>query len=820
MQWFPYKHFVRAALIAGLAIVLIALPGCPSAQPAQQQTNLALDVTINGADLDVIGMFMELRDGMIGATRAQLESLGLRASAASSNADPLMLNEIPSLKYLYDERSQRILITVDDAYLLPDVFNLGSGSGAVHPQAALGAVLNYDLFSNFEAPLVSTPFPFNGTSLSLDARIFSPFGIFEQSGIGSYLQNKPAQLIRLDTFYRYCDLPQMIAWTAGDTITGALSWTRPIRIGGLQMQRDFALRPDLVTTPVANLGGTAAVPSTVDFFINSTKTFSEDNVTGPFALTNIPLVNGAGNAQMVIRDSSGHETITDIPFYGSTDLLAPGLSSWSAEIGLPRIAYGSPADTYVGQPVGSGTWQQGIRDWFTAEGHVEGGSGVANGGLGAAVQTGSFGIATAALAGSTLVGNAGEEAPTGRGRGMQAAVSFETNLSGFILNIGSQRTFGDYEDLASATARQREISFAPAAAAASAPFVLRATGTAMQIYGSTRAPLVLDHFMLAGPLPFDPSSSWSVSYVHEVDASNNISKLASLSYSGALPFIAVYFTTAFKDFGSSGGNGVLIGLSLPLGQTASVSSTLSNGQGGTTGTIDVSRPLGTEIGSLGWQLQDQEGNSARQGQLAYRSPAMTLQGGVTQSRSGVGTTLDAAGSVATLGGGIFFSDYIGDAFAVVDAGAPNIAVLDENQPIGTTDSRGMLLVPNLRSFEKNKISIDPSNLPVDDEIVSTDVVVTPADRSGALVSFKVHRDQAAALIVLTRADGTLVPAGSPGRMDGGGGFVVGYDGEAFVKGLAMSNRLTVDLAEGTCHASFAFKPQPGKQAKIGPVICR
>jgi outer membrane usher protein len=817
MQWFRYKRFVRAALVAGLAIVLIALPGCPSAPAAEQQTDLALDVTINGADLDVIGMFIAFPDGMIGATRAELESLGLRASAASSGADTLMLNEIPSLKYVYDERSQRIFITVDDAYLLPDVFDLGSGSGVVHPQAALGAVLNYDLFSNFNTTLGSTPFAFNGTSLSLDARSFSPYGIFEQSGIVSYLQNHPAEFIRLDSFYRYCEPAQLIAWTAGDTINGALSWTRPIRIGGIQVQRDFALRPDLVTTPVANLGGTAAVPSTVDVYINNTKTFSEENVTGPFALTNIPLVNGAGNAQMVIRDPSGHETITNVPFYGSTDLLAQGLSSWSAEIGLPRIAYGSTADTYDSQPVASGTWQQGIRDGFTAEGHVEGGSGVANGGLGGAVRTGAFGIATAALAGSTLVGNARRVEAIGSGRGMQVALSFETDLSGIALNIGSQRTFGDYEDLASVTARQRGIRFASADRAS----ILPAANTAMQIYGSTRAPLVLDHFIVAGPLPFDPSSSWSLSYVHQVDASSAVSKLASVSYSGALPCNAAFFTTAFKDFGSSGGTGVLIGVSMPLGQTGSVSSTLSNGQGGTTGTIDVSHPLGTEIGSVGWQLQDQEGNSARQGTLAYRSPAMTLQAGVTQSRSGVGTTLDAAGSVATLGGGVFYSDTIGDAFAVVDAGAPDIAVLSENQPIGTTDSRGMLLVPNLRSFETNKLSIDPANLPVDDEIESTDVVVTPADRSGALASFKVHRDQASALIVLTRADGTLVPAGSQGRLDGNGeGFVVGYDGEAFVKGLAGSNPLTVDLAQGSCHASFRFKPQPGKQVRIGPVICR
>ena len=534
----------------------------------EQQNSLALDVTINGTALQVIGTFVQFPGGMIGAARSELELLGLRASAAHSTDDLVMLNEIPTLKYVYEERAQRIRITVDDAYRLPHVYDLSRNPGVVHPQADWGVVLNYDLFSNFNTPLGPTPFAFNGTSLTLDARTFSPFGTFEQTGIANYLENHQTELIRLDSSYRFSDPEQMVTWTAGDTINGGLSWTRPIRIGGMQVQRDFALRPDLVTMPVANLGGTAAVPSTVDLYINTTRTFTEDQVTGPFALTNIPLVTGAGNAQMVIRNSSGHETTTNVPFYGSANLLASGLSSWSVEVGLPRTAYGSTADTYVRQPVGSASWRRGITDWFTAEGHIEGGSGVANGGLGGAARTGTFGVATAAVAGSTLLGNMGAASPAGSGRGLQAAVSFETNMAGINLNIGSQRTFRDYEDLASVTARQQAFTFAPASGAVSSSVVLAATSTALQIYGSTRAPLALDRVTVGGPLPFDRSSNWSVSYVHEVDASNNVSKLASVSYSRSLRYNASLFGTAFKDYGSNQGIGVLIGLSIPLGQTS------------------------------------------------------------------------------------------------------------------------------------------------------------------------------------------------------------------------------------------------------------
>jgi outer membrane usher protein len=144
----------------------------------------------------------------------------------------------------------------------------------------------------------------------------------------------------------------------------------------------------------------------------------------------------------------------------------------------------------------------------------------------------------------------------------------------------------------------------------------------------------------------------------------------------------------------------------------------------------------------------------------------------------------------------------------------------ENRPAGTSDSQGKVLVPTLRSYQKNKISIDPTNLPVDAEIESTEAMVTPAALGGTLVPFKVHSDISAALVVFVRADGSLVAAGSTARVDGGAESIVGYDGEAFIKHLAASNRVTIDFGDGICHATFAFTPSPGDQVRIGPVTCR
>jgi outer membrane usher protein len=267
---------------------------------------------------------------------------------------------------------------------------------------------------------------------------------------------------------------------------------------------------------------------------------------------------------------------------------------------------------------------------------------------------------------------------------------------------------------------------------------------------------------------------------------------------------------------------VVVGLIIPLGQSSYASPSVSGGTGGITGTAQVSHSPGTDPGSVGWQVQDTEGpNANRQASLSYRAPLVMVQASANESRTSRTGTLDLTGAIATMGRGIFVANRIDDAFAVVDAGAPGVEVSYENRPVGRTDSHGMLLVPTLRSSAQNRLSLDPVAMPVDTEIETTREVVTPADRSGVLVSFKVHSDATAALVIFARPDGGFMPAGSTGHLDGRPEtFIIGYDGQSFLKGLAGSNQVTIDFGDGTCHASFAFKPQPGKQVKIGPVPCR
>jgi outer membrane usher protein len=783
-----------------------------AATSAEPSISLLLDTVINGSPTNTLTTFVQFPDKSIGASLADLAALGLKVEGRGPPSTLIKLSEVPTLTYKYDERAQRISITIGSAYQQPHVLDVRARDlqRPQTPRADWGAVLNYDLFGAASNLIHSNAVSFGGASLTLDGRALSPYGVFEQTGIASVDSQGREQTVRLNTTFTYADPAHLTTWTAGDTINGATNWSRPIRIGGFQVQSNFALRPDLVTTPMASLGGTAAVPSTVDLYVNNVRTYSQDVGSGPFNLVNVPLINGAGDAQVVIRNASGQTMTASLPFFSSASLLAPGLNSWSFEAGLPRTSFGASDDAYKSTPAVSATLLHGASSWLTYGGHAEATTGLVNGALNLAVKTGVVGVATAAFTQSSYRGKTGS----------QAAFNYETFFGGISLTAGIQRTFGDYEDLASVTARLQ------ATTVNSNPLIYLSSDTGAvsdqinpSLYDSARAPTQIDHVTASGPLGFDPHSNWSLSYVPTRLASGDTSRPMTASYSRTLPYNASFFATWFRDFAGARTTGVFVGFNVALG-ASSISTNISSGSGGETSTIQASRPLGLAPGDVGWSVRDSEGAAAfREVDGSVRLAPATLRVGLQQSPAGASGTMEAIGAVAMMGGHFFASDRIDDAFAVIDAGAPGVLITSENRPIGKTDANGMMLVPTLRSFQNNSIEMDPSNLPVDIQIQSTRQVVTPAEHAGLMVSFAIKHDTSTALVDFVGDDGKYITVGSAGRLQGAGQFLLGYDGQAFIDNLKASNTVVIAQGDGECVARFDFRPAKGKQVHIGPVVC-
>jgi outer membrane usher protein len=257
--------------------------------------------------------------------------------------------------------------------------------------------------------------------------------------------------------------------------------------------------------------------------------------------------------------------------------------------------------------------------------------------------------------------------------------------------------------------------------------------------------------------------------------------------------------------------------SVPLGGS-NVSSGVSAIPGKASPFVEAIRPLAQEPGSYGYRVRASDSDGAAS--AAYRSDFARNEIVAGATRTGARGSLEVEGAVAALGGGVFFANRIDDAFAVVETGTPGLLVLNENRIVGRTDSSGRALVPGLRSFDSNRIAIDPRGAPVNAEIGTAQKLVVPAERAGVRVDMGVRRETSSAIVVFTTATGAPIAVGATGRAGDGESFTVGYDGRAFVRSLGPRNEVRITLASGECRAQFPYAPNGDEQVVLGPVVCR
>src|SRR6185503_7158526 len=91
-------------------------------------------------------------------------------------------------------------------------------------------------------------------------------------------------------------------------------------------------------------------------------------------------------------------------------------------------------------------------------------------------------------------------------------------------------------------------------------------------------------------------------------------------------------------------------------------------------------------GSFGYRLTDSESTAkgtagSRSAGVAYMGDYARAEVTANQSRGNVSGTASLDGAIVVAGGGVFLSNRIDDAFAVVDVGVPNVDVFSENRPV-------------------------------------------------------------------------------------------------------------------------------------------
>lgn len=764
------SYRLRKVVARSLILLVPALYGAMAQAQTTATRDLLLEVYVNGHDTEKVGSFRE-RDGHVFATADELRALGLAPTLPAGPDDLVDLGGLVSQPVAIDEREQTISLTVPiDALAVHRVeeTRVAAPPIAVSPT---GLLVNYDVTATAHSGSVDA-YGF-GT-----ARIFSRFGTLQSDFSVSHDRSR-VRAVRLNTTYSYSDPDRLRTYSVGDVLSGALPYSRSLRIGGAQISTNFALRPDLITYPIPAVSGGAAVPSTIDVFVDGIRQLSTRVDAGPFTIPQLPVVSGAGQVSVTVRDATGRQTVQTSSFYLSSALLQPGLSSYSAEAGAIRSGFGLSGNDY-GPMVVSATGRRGVTSHLTLEGHFEGAGRSASATGGATAAVGKLAIMTTALGISR----------SSSGMGSQAYFALERTTRIYHVGLSRLTTSSHFRDLGTLVGDlpPRRVLQANGGMIFGR---LGSLGLAYTDIVQRRSPRAFGANEIQMGLPLRTS-------------------LASATYSRELLGRAYLHVTGYSDLRRHN-HAISAGISFRFGGHGSVSAAYESATRQTV--LEAGRPA-INPGDFGWRAYATQGANTRAlGEIHYRGSQAELALGVDTYRGMTAVQAAAHGSVVMMGGSVFAATTITDGFAVVDTeGFGNVAVALNNRPVGKTGRSGKLLVPGLASYHPNTISIDPGDLPLDTRWERLDTRVSTTDRAGAVARFGV-RTQHQALVTIALPDGRLLPIGSQVALQGSDTVTTsGYDGQVYFDNLQGQHRLRATLPDGTiCETNVMVwdnRPQP------------
>ncbi|MEI6804950.1 MAG: fimbria/pilus outer membrane usher protein [Myxococcaceae bacterium] len=752
---------------------------------------LYLEVDLNSEETGkVIPFIIEPKSSPM-AMRKDLLEAGLVLPTKGSPDEWIDLDSLPGVDYEYDATQQNINIIVPDNYRHVKVFSNKLGGPVETDPSLTGVYIDYVLGGGTVLDVSKGAFSGNSASLNLDANLFSPFGTLTQGVAISNTNFDNTSLARLNTTWMYSTSEHQLTASAGDFVSGSLNWTQSIRLGGLQLRRNFATRPSQVLMSLPSLAGSAAVPSVAELFVNNKLYNTQPVGSGPFILNNLPMLSGPSEVKMLVKDANGNIQEISGSFFPNSQILKKGLVDFSLDAGFARRNFGGFSFDYDPRIVGSGNLRYGLIEHLTLESHIEGGAGLINGGLASTTNIVPYNILGLSFSNSYY-----EQL-----YGLQVTGNWRFLMHGWGLYASSSRRFFDYRNLGFATAL--------------------ASVTQSSLLNSLNG-LAQDQVGLS--FPSFKNLNVSLQALHTISSNQQEIWTVSSNLNYKIWRSIQLRGNAYMQFGDTRQLGVYLSLNIPLGQaySGSVGGGLSSQQ--LSGQAQLTKGNGGNTGDLGWQLYHNESSANRLTGAwgVYNSPIGILQGRTGLTYPALNTNLNLNGSVVLVSEGLFMAPPVRNSFAVVKTGGKGIMVSRNGRLVGTTGKSGKLLVPGLMPFRHNQITLNLDNLPLMAEMPETEADATPKDKTGVLVSMGQLKMVAGAIVILTDPSGKFLPVGNSVTIGQNTAelFTVGEGGQAYLTGLEEHNRISSFFGKTACKAEFDFKPDPNTQQVVGPIVCK
>lgn len=520
--------------------------------------------------------------------------------------------------------------------------------------------------------------------------------------------------------------------TIGETITpGDVFRSLPIK--GVQIASDMEMLPDSLQSYAPIIRGVAQTRARLEVHQNGYPIYSTYVSAGPYEIDDLNIGGGSGELEIILTEADGQVRRFTQSYSTLSNLMREGI--WRYSTGVGRY---NPQDTSMDDPLlWHGTLAMGVSADSTLYGGLLASDFYRAGSLGVARNFGELG----ALSFDVTQSRADTDPSHNR-----------SNVQGMSYALKYGKTFETRTNLRFAGYRYSTEGYRDFDEA------LRERSHDSRFHGSRRSRLeaaINQNIGVSSSLSLTLSQEdfWRTDYQQRQFQFQFNTQHKDVSYN-------LYASQSLKDSGVSDRQ-ISFGISVPLsfGRSATATFDVKESQGQYSQRASIAGS--TERSLINYRASVANSTSNQQTaelSAGYQGPAASLGMGISQGSQYNSLSLNASGALLLHEGGLEMGPYLGETTGLAHVpNIENVGIL--NATASKTNDRGYALIPYLRPYRINRVTLDSSQLDPNVEIENGVTQVVP--RRGAVVraDFAAHRVQR--LIITTRdSQGAPLPFGA------------------------------------------------------------
>lgn len=513
---------------------------------------------------------------------------------------------------------------------------------------------------------------------------------------------------------------------------------------GVQVASDDRMYPESQRGYAPTIHGIANSNARVQIRQNGNIIYETTVAAGAFEINDLYPSGYGGDLEVAVTEADGSVRISRVPYAPVVNALRPGVTRYSVTAGQYRNA-----GVHMTPMLLQGTVQHGFTNMITGYGGVVAAQDYMSVVLGAALSTDYGAIGADITHASTRLVNQ----PDQNGQSVRLSYSKLLAPTRTNLTLAAYRysTSGFYSLPDAVTLRELDQ---------------RNLGSVMN--GTRRGRL---QAMISQSLPQGYGNFYLSGSTQDYWNRGGRDTQFQAGYNNSYKRIT-YGVSAARQLNIGSGkweNRVMLTVGIPLGRVPQAPFSTTSLQTQSSGVTSLQETVGGTLGSdnaLSYSVNVAHGSggglastTSVGGSTSYIAPMVTVTGNASKASNYSQVGAGISGGVVAYAGGVSFMPTMSDTLAIVEAdGAAGAHVSNANGL--RVDPWGHAVVPNLMPFSRNRIEIEPKDLPLNVELKSTMQQIAPT--SGAVVKVKFDTESAgrAAILQVKMEDGKPLPFGA------------------------------------------------------------